>query len=358
MFESATLEPQRTQRRLLFGTLAFIALAIVGVAYVKWIPYWHKAHLAAATHAIGSSIVTGKTIVPPAVGWHAALGYAASYFNSVWEAVVVAFLLGAAVQVFVPRAWLYRLLGASGARSAAVAGALSLGGMMCTCCTAPIVVGMRNQRTSVGGALAFLLGNPVLNPAVLIFIGFVLGWSFALVRLLAGIAMIVVVVAVAYRLAPDADGLGGKVSLELAPIEQQKTNAGALARAFGRELWREALTILPGYVIIVFLLGAFRAWLFPAAIVSAAHGVGGLTLLALAGTAFVIPTAGEVPIVQTLMAHGMGTAGAIVLLITLPAISLPSLYIVRSVFPKRVLAATFAAVAAIGLLSAAVAAVA
>jgi uncharacterized protein len=358
MFETATFEPQRNQRRLISGTILFIALAIAGVSYVKWIPYWNKAHVAAATHAIGSSIVSGKAIAPPAVGWQAALGYATAYFNAVWEAVVVAFLLGAAVQVFVPRAWLFRLLGASGVRSAAVASVLSLGGMMCTCCTAPIVVGMRNQRTSIGGALAFLLGNPVLNPAVLIFIGFVLGWNFALIRLIAGVAMIVAVVAVAYRLAPNADAFTGNVSLDVAPIEKPNANAGSLALALGRELWREVVTILPGYVVIVFLLGAFRAWLFPAAIVSATHGIAGLTLLALAGTAFVIPTAGEVPIVQTLLAHGMGMAGAIVLLVTLPAISLPSLYIVRSAFPKRVLAATFGTVVAIGLLSAAVAAAA
>jgi uncharacterized membrane protein YraQ (UPF0718 family) len=354
MIESTAIAPRR---RLLGGTLLFAALAIVGLAYVKWAPYWNKAHVAAATHAIGTSIVSGKAIAPPAVGWQAALDYAAAYFNSVWEAVVLGLLLGAAIQVFVPRRWLYRLLGVSTSRSAAVGSVLSLGGMMCTCCTAPIVVGMRNQRTNIGGALAFLLGNPVLNPAVLIFIGFVLGWHFTLIRLLSGVAMIVAVVAIANRLAPNADAFTGKVSLELAPIERSGESFASIALAFGRELWREVVTILPGYVAIVFLLGAFRAWLFPAAIVTASHGIGGLALLALAGTAFVIPTAGEVPIVQTLLAHGIGTAGAVVLLVTLPAISLPSLYIVRSAFPKRVLAATFAAVAATGLLSAAVVAV-
>lgn len=115
---------------LLYGTLAFLALAVIGLFVVKWFPYWNKAHVAAATHAIGSSIVSGKSIAPPAAGLAAAWQYTLAYFNSVWMAVVLALLLGSSVQVFVPRRWLLKMLGARNPRSAAIAGALSLGGMM------------------------------------------------------------------------------------------------------------------------------------------------------------------------------------------------------------------------------------
>lgn len=128
---SRPLDRERTSdSALILGTLAFIALAVAGLFIVKWFPYWHKAHVAAATHAIGSSIVSGKGIAPPAVGLEAAWRYSVAYFNAVWMAVVLALLLGSAVQVFVPRRWLLRLLGARNAKSAAIAGALSLGGMM------------------------------------------------------------------------------------------------------------------------------------------------------------------------------------------------------------------------------------
>lgn len=127
---SRPLDRERTDSALILGTLAFIALAVAGLFIVKWFPYWHKAHVAATTHAIGSSIVSGKGIAPPAVGLEAAWRYSVAYFNAVWMAVVLALLLGSAVQVFVPRRWLLRLLGARNAKSAAIAGALSLGGMM------------------------------------------------------------------------------------------------------------------------------------------------------------------------------------------------------------------------------------
>lgn len=41
----------------------------------------------------------------------------------------------------------------------------------------------------MGGALAFWMGNPLLNPATLVFMGFVLGWGFAAIRLVAGLVM-------------------------------------------------------------------------------------------------------------------------------------------------------------------------
>ncbi len=46
--------------------------------------------------------------------------------------------------------------------------------------------------------------------------------------------------------------------------------------------------------------------------------------MAIAGCLFVIPTAAEIPIVQTMMLAGMGRR-ALALLITLPAVSVPSL---------------------------------
>ncbi len=46
--------------------------------------------------------------------------------------------------------------------------------------------------------------------------------------------------------------------------------------------------------------------------------------MAIAGCLFVIPTAAEIPIVQTMMLAGNGFAPALALLITLPAVSVPS----------------------------------
>jgi hypothetical protein len=64
---------------------------------------------------------------------------------------------------------------------------------------------------------------------------------------------------------------------------------------------------------------------------------------------FVIPTAAEIPIVQTLMSFGLGAGPAAALVLTLPAVSLPSLLMVRKAFPARVLVFVAAAVVVVGI---------
>jgi len=119
-----------TTKRLVIGTVIFLVLLAVGLYIVKWSPYWHKTHVAAVTHSIGSSIVSGKSTQAPAVGVAAAWSFALAYYKAIWEAFVLALVLGATVPVFVPRRWLHRLIGGNSFRATAVAGGLSLAGMM------------------------------------------------------------------------------------------------------------------------------------------------------------------------------------------------------------------------------------
>lgn len=117
-------------RRLVLGTLLFVALFAIGLYIVKWSPYWHKTHVAAVTHSIGSSIVSGKSTQAPAAGIGAAWGYALAYYKAIWEALLLALILGASLPVFVPRRWLHRLIGGKSFGATAAAGGLSLAGMM------------------------------------------------------------------------------------------------------------------------------------------------------------------------------------------------------------------------------------
>jgi hypothetical protein len=95
-------------------------------------------------------------------------------------------ILGSLIQVLIPRNWLMKTLGQPRFQGTLLGTIFSLPGMMCSCCAAPVAAGMRRQRVSMGGALAFWMGNPLLNPATLVFMGFVLGWGFAAIRLVAG----------------------------------------------------------------------------------------------------------------------------------------------------------------------------
>jgi uncharacterized membrane protein YraQ (UPF0718 family) len=308
----------------------FVLVAAVGLYYVKWSPYYFKAFIAADTQNIGASILADNQGAP----FTAALAYAKVYFLAIWQAAVLAVVLGSLLQVLIPRDWLLRLFGRAGMASTLRGGLIALPGMMCSCCAAPVAVGMRRQQVSVGAALAFWIANPVLNPATLVFMGFVLGWGFTVLRVVAGVVLVVGVSLIAQRISrPEQIS---DAALEAVADVNASGEQGFLVR-WARQLWQLFWSTIPVYVLAVLVLGAARVWLFPHVDGAMGNSLVWLVPLAVVGALFVIPTAAEIPIVQTMMSLGLGTAPAVALLMTLPAISLPSLLMLRKVFDAKVL---------------------
>jgi uncharacterized protein len=208
-------------------------------------------------------------------------------------------------------------------------------------------VSLRKQSVSVGAALAFWLGNPVLNPATIIFMGFVLSWKFAILRIFFGILLVLGVATLANRFVNDEDVSQEVLSL---PDQMQNEPQENLIRRFIKSVVALFINVVPIYLVTVLLLGAARAWLFPAVDPSWGNSILALIGLAIAGTLFVIPTAAEIPIVKTMMSYGLGTGSAVALVMTLPAVSLPSLLMVRKVFPAKALWMLVGVVISIGIL--------
>lgn len=336
-------------RPLTLGTriTLLLLIAIAGLFYVKWMPYYHKAFLAADNHFIGKSILMGAAARAPAVSWHSALDYALAYGKAIWQAMVLGLLLGSAIQEFAPRAWIARQLGRSDVRSVTLGGLLALPAMMCTCCAAPVVIGLRRANASAAAAIAFWLGNTVLNPATLVFMGFVLGWKWVGLRLALGIPLVFGTGYLINYLGRSGDITSLRMQLSHAIAESE-------ARIPSIKNWLKRfatlfLGLIPEYLVLVLLLGAARAWLFP--IVEPAMGLEWIVLMAAAGLLFVIPTAGEVPIVQALLALGVGAGPAAALMMTLPPVSLPSLVMTRKVFSARLLAIVSAVVFVTGVIA-------
>ncbi|MCY0880191.1 MAG: permease [Firmicutes bacterium] len=334
--------PSRSRSRI-WPVAIFLAILVLGVFYAKWEPYYFKTLTAASTHSIGHSIVTGTSNRAPAISWQAAWQYGLAYFKDIWVALLVGLLVGAGVQTLLPASWLYRVFGRVSAKGRLWAILAAIPSMMCTCCSAPIVVGMKRQHLSNGAALGYWLANPLLNPATIIFMGFVLGWNWALLRIVVGALLVVGASWLGDRTADSA----AQASFAGPPPAEEPPTVAKFLRQFGLLVVR----LLPEYVVIVLLLGALRAWLFPAM----NAGIGGswwlVLVFAIVGTLFVIPTAGEVPIVQTLMHFGLGLAPAGTLMITLPAVSLPSMAMVGQQMGVKVVAKVAVLVAVTGVIT-------
>ena len=166
---SAPLAPSARRRPTnaeLVGAAALLLLLVVGLSWAKWLPYWDRTLSLVADAAWPSGAIFAAAGDSPSLA--GAWAFTVAYVEAVWRAVVVALLVAAAIDALVPRAWLVRLMNRpSPVQQALVGGAASLPSMMCSCCTAPVAVGLRRSGVSTGAALAYWVGNPLLNPAVL-----------------------------------------------------------------------------------------------------------------------------------------------------------------------------------------------
>jgi len=347
----------RGDRRLTRPSIAiagFTLLAVAGLEYVKWGPSWHRLKLIAAGGNMGGSILIAGGNAD--VSLQAAWTYAWAYGRDIWKALVLGLLLGTSVQALIPSGWVSRLFGGTGYRGVSAASLIAVPSMMCTCCAAPVAVGFRRAGASTRATLAYWLANPMLNPATLILIGMMLGWKWLALRSMLGVLL---VFGGSYLVASSTESDRIPTSAPVAtdgPFTSELGSEQSMGHRWFEEFRRLSISLIPEYIILIVLLGAARAWLFPHPVEGHVvfSGPWSTALLASAGTLFAIPTAAEIPIVQTMMVAGLGVAPAAALLVTLPTISLPSLAMMANVLPAKVLIGVGVLVVATGMLAAGV----
>ncbi|MUM32543.1 permease, partial [Mycolicibacterium sp. CBMA 361] len=252
------------------------------------------------------------------------------------------------IEVFVPRRWLVGLFARRTAfGQGALAGLAATPSMMCTCCTAPVAIGLRRRGVPLGATVAYWLANPLLNPAVLAFIALTLPWQFVATRLVVG----VLVVLGAAMLANKLMTRGQPTAFATDSDEIDTPRIGNVLGRFGLTLAKYLAILVPEYALLVLLTGWFSGWLSNFAGLDRAAGPIALLAVGAVGAALVIPTGGEIPVIIGLLAAGASLGVVGTLLITLPALSLPSMVMVARTMTWQVIAAIATLVIAGGLLA-------
>ena len=330
----------------------FALIAVAGVTWAKWYPYAGKLGKLWGTRAwSGSSILsTGKVPAKTAPSWHGAWSFTVAYGEDIWVALLAAIVIAAAMEALIPRQRVAVFLTRRSTLGGTLAGGLvALPAMMCTCCSAPLTVTLRRNGVPTASALGFWLGSPVLNPAVLAFLALVGPWQWVVTRIVVGVVLVLAVPFVATRLTGRSGG-GAEVSLPTSAEVSEPFDLRAAPVRLTKAIARLGLTLVPEYFVVVLLIGAFRGWLMPLGAATLHWGFLAVLVAAVAGVLIVIPTAGEIPVLLGLVAVGVSPAALGALLITLPAISLPSMAMVGRTLTWRVVALTAVAVAVLGLL--------
>ncbi len=309
-------------------------------------------------------------------GWAALVDYLS--FHVVTCLIPALFIAGGIAAIF-SQAAVLKYFGPRASKLTAYAVASVSGTVLavCSCTVLPLFGGIYKRGAGLGPAIAFLYSGPAINVLAIVYSASLLGYDIGIARaigaigfsFLAGLLMALIfrkeeeqkddkAFAVlsdegAKPLWQQALFVGTLVAILILAVNKLWLFAGLAIVALLIILWRlftkdEVINwlketahftrmILPWLLIGVFLAGMIK-YLVPDTLV--ARYIGGNSLganfgSAVFGTLMYFATLTEVPIVKALMQLGMGKGPALALLLTGPALSLPSILALRSIMGWR-----------------------
>lgn len=224
----------------------------------------------------------------------------------------------------------------------------------CSCSSVPLFIGFAVAGVPFGVNLTFLITSPLINQVGVVMLGGLLG---------PGVAALYVVTAMALAIAAGAtlSALGAERWVQ-ADLRAVGTRPVAPAPPVDLtlqerldEAWRETMSLLRsiwGYVVIGVGIGAgIHGWLPEDALTSSglADSVFAVPAATLAGIPLYANVAGVVPLVEALYAKGIGIGTAMAFMMSVVALSVPSLILLKRVMTMRLLA-VFTATLALGIM--------
>lgn len=217
--------------------------------------------------------------------------------------------------------------------------AISLGGVtpFCSCSSVPLFIGFVEARIPLGITFAFLIASPMINEVAVVLLIGILGWEIALMYVLAGIVVAYVGSVVIEWFKPEKWVESYVWDIKTRQQQEQQAQSGGLASRH-EFAWNEVKVIVKRiwhWIFIGIALGALFHGYVPEAWVS--------TYLADSSNWWSVPAAvalgvplysnatGVIPIIEAMLGKGVPIGTSLALMMSIAALSLPELLILRKV---------------------------
>ncbi|MFA5451823.1 MAG: permease [Dehalococcoidales bacterium] len=311
-------------------------------------------------------------------GWNALSEYLSLH---VITCLVPAFLIAGAISVFVSKNAILKYFGRDANRFLAY-GIASVSGTIlavCSCTILPLFGGIYKRGAGIGPAVAFLYSGPAINILAITYSARLLGFDLGLGRTIGAILFSVViglVMAFLYRneekhkindgafanlcddpnekkwwqqvilfltlvgillFAASSNWIMLGVSLAILAIIIWKWFSREEFGIWMKETWRFVRLITPWLLAGIFIAGILTVVL-PESLVSrfvGGNSLGANFFASLFGALMYFSTLTEVPIIKSLISLGMGKGPSLALLLAGPALSLPSMLVLRSIMGTK-----------------------
>lgn len=288
-----------------------------------------------------NKVITAKLLEENKIPVHTFILYTiVDYAKHSWLCLFLAFIAAGALQEFAPRDKVIKLMGSGrGPVPYIVAGAGGPLLSMCSCSIIPLFGGLYKRGAGLGPAVTFLLAAPAFNPAAILLTLGLLGWKFAMARVVVAVTAGILVGYITDRIFKNSLPPPEPVHIDTEANGIQQESQGFTKRLMNMFLysWEFVKMVLPLILLGVICAGLVKVFLPPAVIVKyLGNGILPIMLSSAIGVFMYTPTLVEVPLVRGLLESGMGTGAALAFLLTGPALSLPSILGVCKIVKARV----------------------
>ncbi len=227
----------------------------------------------------------------------------------------------------------------------------------CSCSAVPLFIGFVSAGVPLGVTFSFLIAAPMVNEVALVLLFGLVGWKVALTYLAFGLGIAIVAGFIIGKLRLEGwlqdwvrdihSGANSGIAVEgerLSMVDRYRLGIEAVREIFGK-VWMWIIlgigmgALIHGYVpedLMVRIMGADAWWSVPVAV--------------LMGIPMYTNAAGVIPIVEALLGKGAALGTVLAFMMSVIALSLPEMIILKQVLTLRLIA-VFVGVVASGILA-------
>jgi len=266
---------------------------------------------------------------------------------------LVVFVMGMVNSYFTPERTRALLAGKTEGVANVMAASLGIVTPFCSCSAVPLFIGFVQAGVPLGVTFSFLISAPMVNEVALALLFGLFGWEIALLYMGLGLTVAIV-----------AGWVIGRLKME-AYLEDWVRDMPRVQATAGGDAFTLAERIEGGFASVREIVGKVWPYILAGIAIGAAiHGwvpedfmasfMGkdawwSVPLAVLIGVPMYSNAAGIIPIVQALLAKGAALGTVLAFMMSVIALSLPEMIILRKVLKVRLIA-TFAGVVAAGIL--------
>ncbi len=220
----------------------------------------------------------------------------------------------------------------------------------CSCSSVPLFIGFVEAGIPLGVTFSFLIASPMINEVAVVILAGILGWKLAALYVLSGMAVAWIGGVVMERFKPERWVEAYVWKIHMGEVQRPEPDTSLLGRH--RYAWQEVKEIVGRiwkWVILGVAAGALFHGFVPETWVS--EHLGGddwytVPLAVLLGIPLYSNATGVIPIAEAMLGKGVALGTVLALMMSIAALSLPEMLILRKVIRWPALA-LYAAVLAV-----------